>query len=112
LTATSFSTTGIGGYGSPYANNSLCTLELPPGGTGAPSGGGTCAGDTKHIFEATFGFWNKIYQGEKGRLQWGLQYSYFSRYGWSGSNGINTNAGIAPHAVDNMFWTSLRYCIP
>jgi hypothetical protein len=112
LTTTSISTTGIGGYGSPYATNTGCTVELPPAGTGAPSAGGTCAGDTKYIFEATFGFWNKIYQGEKGRLQWGLQYSYFSRYGWSGSNGINSNPGIAPHAVDNMFWTSLRYYIP
>jgi hypothetical protein len=113
LTTTTISRSGIGGYGSPYANNTGCGLEVPPAGTGAPGGGGTCAGDTRYIFEATFGFWNKIYQGEKGRLQWGLQYSYFSRYGWSGSASLtNTNAGIAPHAVDNMFWTSLRYYIP
>ncbi len=112
LVTTSIATNGIGGYGSPYANNTGCGLEVPPAGTGTPGAGGTCAGDTKYIFEATFGFWNKIYQGEKGRLQWGLQYSYFSRYGWSGSNGINTNAGIAPHTVDNMFWTSFRYYLP
>jgi hypothetical protein len=114
LTTTTVSTSvnNVGGYGSPYANNTGCTVEVPPAGTSAPGTGGTCAGDTRYIYEATFGFWNKIYQGEKGRLQWGLQYSYFSRYAWSGSNGINTHAGIAPHAVDNMFWTSFRYYLP
>jgi hypothetical protein len=114
LTTTTVSTSvnNVGGYGSPYANNTGCGVEVPPAGTSAPGTGGTCAGDTRYIFEGTFGFWNKIYQGEKGRLQWGLQYSYLSRYGWSGSNGINTKAGIAPHAVDNMFWTSFRYYLP
>jgi hypothetical protein len=112
VSTTTISTSGIGGYGSPYANNTGCALEVPPVGTGTPSGGGTCAGDTRYIFEGTFGFWNKIYQGEKGRLQWGLQYSYFSRYAWSGSNGISSATSFTPHAVDNMFWTSLRYYIP
>ncbi len=113
LTTTSISSSGVGGYGSPYANNTGCGVEVPPAGTGAPGGGGACAGDTRYLFEATFGFWNKIYQGEKGRLQWGLQYSYFSRYGWSGASSITNPApGIAPHAVDNMFWTSFRYYLP
>jgi sugar-specific transcriptional regulator TrmB len=79
-TTVSNSVNNVGGYGSPYANNTGCTVEVPPAGSGAPGTGGTCAGDTRYLFEATFGFWNKIYQGEKGRLQWGLQYSYFSRY--------------------------------
>ena len=112
LTTTTIATNGVGGYGSPYANNTGCALEVPPGGTGAPGGGGTCAGDTRYIYEATFGFWNKIYQGEKGRIQWGLQYSYFSRYAWSGSNGISSATSFTPHAVDNMIWTSFRYYLP
>jgi hypothetical protein len=112
LTTTTIATNGVGGYGSPYANNTGCALEVPPGGTGAPAGGGTCAGDTRYIYEATFGFWNKIYQGEKGRIQWGLQYSYFSRYSWSGSNGITSATSFTPHAVDNMIWTSFRYYLP
>ncbi len=112
LTTTSIATNGIGGYGSPYANNTGCALETPPTGTGAPAGGGTCAGDTRYITEATFGFWNKIYQGEKGRLQWGLQYSYLSRWAWSGSNGITSATSFTPHAVDNMIWTSFRYYLP
>ena len=112
LTTTTIATNGVGGYGSPYANNTGCAVEVPPSATGAPGAGGTCAGDTRYIYEATFGFWNKIYQGEKGRIQWGLQYSYFSRYAWSGSNGISSATSFTPHAVDNMIWTSFRYYLP
>jgi len=100
------STSGVGGYGSPFANNSGCSTENGPAGTSAPSGGGTCAGDTRYISEATLGFWQKLYQGEKGRVQWGITYSYFYRNTWSGMN------NLAPHAVDNMVWTSFRYYLP
>ncbi|HKI11350.1 MAG TPA: hypothetical protein VKA02_04495 [Candidatus Acidoferrum sp.] len=117
------SITGIGGYGSPYANNSGCSTEgapsipLFPGGlVSTPSGGGTCAGDTRYIGEGTLGFWHKLYQGEKGRMQWGIQYSYFYRTGWSGNNtapsATTQPAGVSPHAVDNMVWTSFRYYLP
>ncbi|MGB7846110.1 MAG: hypothetical protein WBL63_10880 [Candidatus Acidiferrum sp.] len=110
------STSGIGGYGSRSANNSGCSTEaapsipLFPGGlVSTPSGGGTCAGDTRYIGEGTLGFWHKVYQGEKGRMQWGLQYSYFYKNGWSGNGG---GANTGPHAVDNMVWTSFRYYLP
>ena len=106
------STTGFGGYGSPYANNTGCSTENPPAGTSAPSGGGTCAGDTRYISESTLGFWHKIYQGEKGRVQWGIQYSYFYKNTWSGKNGLTGTTSISPHAVDNMVWTSFRYYLP
>jgi len=112
-------TNGIGGYGSPYANNSGCSTEgapsipLFPGGlVSTPSGGGTCAGDTRYIGEGTLGFWHKLYQGDKGRMQWGLQYSYFYKTGWSGSNGLTGTTSVGPHAVDNMVWTSFRYYLP
>jgi hypothetical protein len=105
------STTGIGGYGSPLANNSGCSSESAPAATGTPSGGGTCAGDTRYISEGTLGFWHKMYQGEKGRVQWGVQYSYVYRTGWSGNNGGSATS-VSPHAVDNMVWTSFRYYIP
>jgi hypothetical protein len=101
--------TGAGGYGGPTANNVGCSVELPPAGNSAPSGGANCAGDTRYISEATLGFWHRIYQGEKGRLQWGLQYSYFYRNSWSGVAG---SVSGQPHAVDNMVWTSFRYYIP
>lgn len=109
-TATTIKTNGIGGYGSRFANNTGCSTELPPSNQLTPSSGGTCAGDTRYLYEGTLGFWHRFYQGPKGGIRWGLQYSYFSRYGWSGNN--NTAHSISPHAVDNMFWTSFRYYLP
>ncbi len=96
----------IGGYGNIAANNSGCSTEGVPAGTSAPSGGGTCAGDVRFIYEGTLGFWHKIYQGPKGGLRWSIQYSYFSKNAWSGA------ASIQPKAVDNMVWTSFRYYLP
>jgi hypothetical protein len=115
VTATTISTSGIGGYGSPYANNTGCGTETLPSGSSAPGTGGTCAGDIRMITEATLGFWHKIYQGEKGRVQWGAQYSYLYKLGWSGNNVSPTAAqpaGISPKAVNNMIFTSFRYYLP
>lgn len=107
------STSGIGGYGSPFANNTGCSSEVAPTGTGTPGTGGTCAGDIRYIGEGTVGFWHRVYQGEKGRLQWGIQYSYFYKVGWSGSGGVAAGApAIAPKAIDNMVETSFRYYLP
>jgi hypothetical protein len=105
-----------GGYGSPYRNNSGCSVEIAPTGTGTPSAPANCVGDNRNIEEFTVGFWNKIFQGEKGRLQWGLQYSYLQRFGYSGNNTAPTATvqpgGISPKATDNMFLTSFRYYLP
>ena len=109
-TATSFKLNQIGGYGSRFANNTGCSTELPPANQLTPSAGGTCAGDTRLIYEGTLGFWHRFYQGPKGGIRWGLQYSYFDRNAWSGTN--NTANSIAPKAIDNMFWTSFRYYLP
>jgi hypothetical protein len=111
-TTTAIKLNQFGGYGSPFANNSGCSTENPPINQLNPSGGGTCAGDTRVIMEGTLGFWHKFYQGPKGGLRWGIQYSYFSRNAWSGSNGVATAVGVAPKAVDNMVFTSFRYYIP
>jgi hypothetical protein len=111
-TTTAFKLNQIGGYGSPFANNSGCNKESPPANQLTPSSGGSCAGDTRVIMEGTLGFWYKFYQGPRGGLRLGLQYSYFSKNGWSGNNNVAGAAGLAPKAVDNMFWTSLRYYIP
>ncbi|HKW63220.1 MAG TPA: hypothetical protein VJN89_11790 [Candidatus Acidoferrum sp.] len=100
------STSGIGGYGNVAANNSGCSTEGVPAGTSAPSGGGTCAGDTRFIYEGTLGFWHKIYQGPHGGLRWAIQYSYFSKNAWSGA------ASNQPKAVNNMVWSSFRYYLP
>jgi hypothetical protein len=114
------------GYGSRLFNNSGCNTELFPvpsaptiGNTSAPTAPGGvagCAGDIHHIIEGTLGFWHKFYNGPKGRIQWGVQYSYITKYAWSGNN-FNIATGVAgpsvrPHAVDNMVFTSFRYYIP
>lgn len=106
-------TNGIGGYGNPLANNTGCSTETAPAGTGTPGTGGTCAGDIRYIGEGTLGFWHKLYQGEKGRVQWGIQYSYIYKVGWSGVGGVaGGGPAIAPKAVDNMVETSFRYYLP
>jgi hypothetical protein len=111
-TATAIRLNQFGGYASPFANNGGCSTELAPINQLNPSGGGACAGDTRVIMEGTLGFWHKIYQGPKGGLRWGVQYSYFTRNAWSGNNSVPTAPGISPKAVDNMIWTSFRYYIP
>ena len=107
---TTISTTGIGGYGSPFANNTGCSTETSPTGTSAPGAGGTCAGDIRNIMQYTLGFWHRFYQGPKGGVRWGIQYSYLTKSGWSGNN--NTATSVSPKAVDNMVWTSFRYYLP
>jgi hypothetical protein len=112
-TAVVRSTTGIGGYGNPLANNSGCSTENPPATQLLPSAGGTCAGDARIVIEGTLGFWHKLYQGPKGGVRWGMTYSYLTRTGWSGSGALTAgSAGLSPKAVDNMVWTSFRYYLP
>jgi hypothetical protein len=120
-TTTLIATNQPGGYGSPFANNSGCNTENPPSTTtstglsffGTPSGGASCAGDTRIIMEGTLGFWYRFYQGPKGGFRWGLQYSYFSKNGWSGDNNAPGAPGFfPPKAINNMVWTSVRYYLP
>ena len=102
------------GYGAPTFANNGCYLETVPGATVAgftPGSLANCTGDTRALIEGTAGFWHKIYDGSKeqvnrGRLQWGLQYSYVDRITWSGKNGLE------PEGLDNMFFTSFRYYLP
>jgi len=109
--ATKFATS-IGGYGNFAANNSGCATEGVPTNDFNPSSGSNCAGDIRAIQEFTLGFWHKVYQGEKGRLQWGLQYSYLWKNAWSGTGGTTVAGGIGPKAIDNLFFTSFRYYLP
>ena len=102
------------GYGAPTFVNSGCYLETVPGATVAgftPGSLASCTGDTRALIEGTAGFWHKIYDGSReqvnrGRLQWGLQYSYVDRITWSGKSGLE------PEGLDNMFFTSFRYYLP
>ncbi len=100
------------GYGSPFFNNQGCYSEtIPKDGTGfTPGSLKSCTADTRALIEGTSGFWFKVYDGSRdklnrGRVQWGIQYSYVTRNTWSGD-------GFEPHGIDNMVFTSFRYYLP
>lgn len=98
------------GYGAPTFNNSGCYVEAPPS-TANGSGGfdpGTlanCTADTRAVIEGTTGFWYRITNTERGRFQFGAQYSYVTRNTWTGD-------GREPHGIDNLVYTSFRYYLP
>jgi hypothetical protein len=102
------------GYGSPTFNNGGCYTETAPiVSTGfVPGSLSGCTADTRVVYEGTVGFWFKPYDGSKekvnrGRIQWGPQFSYVERYAWSGSGTPNT-----PHGLDPLLYTSFRYYLP
>ena len=105
------------GYGSVLFNNTGCGTEtLPSGAFGQgfnPGGLSNCNADTKDIWEGSLGFWYKPYNGPKGRLQFGLQYSYLTKTAWTGyGTKLPAPAGANPTAIDNLFFTSFRYYLP
>ena len=101
------------GYGAPALNDSNCFTETVPGSGGFAFGALACSGNTQRVIEGTLGFWYKLYNGPKGRLQLGPQYSYVSRGAWGGSlSAAGTGPFVAPHGIDNMIFTSFRYYLP
>jgi hypothetical protein len=106
------------GYGAVDLNNLGCGLEtLPSSGLTAgfnPGGLANCNGDTKDLVEGSAGFWYKPYNGPKGRLQFGMQYSYLTRTAWAGVGTVRPiPAGTQnPTAIENMVFTSFRYYLP
>jgi hypothetical protein len=102
------------GYGARSTNMSGCTVEpvstasIPAAAPIAPS---NCGNNNKDVQEFTAGYWYNIYNGPKGRLRQGVQYSWFQRDLWSGAGGT-TNPGGGARGTDNMVWTSLRYYLP
>jgi hypothetical protein len=102
------------GYGSPYANNYGCYTETQPGVANglAPGSLADCTADTRVVMEGTAGFWYRFYNGPKGRVQMGAQYSYVTRETWDGVGFTKTGPTVAPSGLDNMVFTSLRYYLP
>ncbi len=101
------------GYGAPSFSNSGCFTEtLPQNGTGfLPGSLSSCTSDTRALIEGTVGFWYRVYDGSlekvnRGRIQFGPQFSYVDRQTWSGAD------GLAPHGLDAMVFTSFRYYLP
>ena len=99
------------GYGTYTTDMSGCNTEVKSGGSFSPSTPAKCGGNNKDVQEFTAGYWYNMYNGPKGRLRYGLQYSIFRRDLWSGQGGT-TNPSNKAHGTDNMFWTSLRYYLP
>ncbi len=106
-----FTTSAVGaaaftgfGYGVPTANNSGCYNTVTVG---------SCAGNSKRIFQGTAGMWDKIYKGSFGEVRVGLQYSYTQRELFQGNGGtVGTPAAplnFAPHQNDQLVLTSFRY---
>jgi uncharacterized coiled-coil protein SlyX len=110
------------GYGSPLVRNDGCSLESSPVNQNTPAGTNTttgqvtpanCQGDPRSIIEGTLGFWYRFYQGPKGRVQYGLQYSYFVKNTWSGAGSKADTAGeFTPSANTSMVFASFRYYLP
>jgi hypothetical protein len=113
------------GYGALGFNNSGCGTETLPvnapvttvptgvGGTAGfiPGSLGGCTGDTRNVVEGSIGFWYRLYNGPMGRTQVGMQFSSYVRNTWDGNN-AGATANIAPHAGQNMWFTSFRYYLP
>ena len=102
------------GYGARSANMSGCKTELASTASfpaAVPNAPANCAGNNKDVQEFTAGYWYNIYNGPKGRLRQGIQYSNMRRNLWSGAGGA-TNPGNGAYGDDNMFFTSFRYYLP
>ena len=106
------------GYGIYTADMSGCGIEPAstasnPASDPTTPGNSTnaCAGNNKDVQEFTAGYWYNIYNGPKGRLRQGIQYSNMRRDLWSG-NGGTLNPGGEEHGIDNMIFTSFRYYLP
>ncbi len=94
------------GYGVPTLVATGCNVEVVPGAGGfAPGSAAGCTVSTRSMFEFSTGFFYKLYNGDRGRIQFGPQYSYLKRSTWQGVGG-------SPNTNDNMFWTSFRYYLP
>jgi len=84
------------GYGSPLVSYAGCTNEVALN---------TCSGANRNIYEATAGYWYRLYQGQYGRIEQGNQVVYMHRNLWSGIGG-------APQGGDIVAYTTLRFYLP
>ena len=109
------------GYAPINLNLSGCNTEIavtvagtPPGTTGSDAPA-NCAAVTKDIVEGTFGFTYRIASSPKfGRLQYQGVYSYLTKTSWAGltSGTFPTGTFGGRTAINNMFFTGMRYYIP
>src|ERR1700758_2682162 len=84
------------GYGSPLVSYASCTNEVAMN---------ACSGGNRNIYEATVGYWYRLYRGEYGKIEQGNQVVYIHRNLWSG-------IGRTPQGSDVVVYTSLRFYLP
>ncbi len=84
------------GYGSPLVSYADCTNEVALN---------SCGGANRNIYEATAGYWYRLFQGQFGRIEQGNQIAYIHRDLWSG-------IGRAPQGSDLVAFTTLRFYLP
>ncbi len=58
---------------------------------------------TSDVWQITAGFWDRIYEGNFGKVQIGAQYSFTNR------EAFTNTVGVAQHANENTFMTSFRF---
>jgi hypothetical protein len=115
FTATAPTTPVYVGYAPTQAlNYAGCFTELPPSAnSGYAPGAGSCTVPTRDIVEGTAGFTYRIYNSPtKGRFQYSMNYSYFTKNGWEGVDKNTATGFAAPKATNNMVYTSFRYYLP
>ena len=105
------------GYAPITLNLSGCNTEVAvtTSGTTGSDAPANCAAVTKDIVEGTFGFTYRIVSSPKyGRLQYQGVYSYLTKTSWDGlTSGTGQPPTIAGRtAINNMFFTGMRYYIP
>jgi hypothetical protein len=84
------------GYGSPMVSYTGCSNEVALN---------SCGGANRNIYEATVGYWYRLYQGDSGRIEQGNQVALIQRNLWSG-------IGTTPQGQDVVILTSLRFYLP
>jgi hypothetical protein len=84
------------GYGSPLVDYSNCTNEVAVN---------ACNGANRNIYEATAGYWYRLYRGEYGRIEYGNQVVYMHRNLWSGM-------GATPQGGDIVAYSTIRFYLP
>jgi DNA-binding protein YbaB len=104
--------TTVAGYGAPNAINTGCYYEVAaqvPAGESA-----TCTGNNRNLWNAKIIGYYDLYKGPKGTLRYGAEYDYVYRGTWSGNGGLATTTapGLAPHGIDNIVFTTMRYIFP
>jgi hypothetical protein len=83
------------GYGLKSIDNTKCFSEA----------GFSCSASVKSLAGGTSGIWYRFYQGNYGKVLYGMEYSYLEKTTWSGKGG-------APRGIENIFDTSFRYYLP